>query len=507
VQSYSDRFGSGLEQIQFGSAQLVSIVLIGLIQSMIMWRFRHQYPWLKFSRQMIWRLLALCTCTIVLLSHQVPYSLAQQTVKPSLSRSAKSKPPKKVATRPKLFPKSQLPPPMIGVPESEILPPIPPDTVLPTDEKPSPKDKKPDPIPVNPYPPLPRQEIRGVWLTNNDMTTLKERSKLSQAMAQLGQLNFNTVYPVVWNSGYVTYHSQVAQQAGIQPFFYKGTEGQDILADVAAQAHRQGLTVVPWFEFGFMAPASSELAMQHPEWLTQTRNGEQTSVSDAGEVSWLNPFHPEVQKFITDLVVEIVSQYDVDGIQFDDHMSLPHQFGYDPYTLALYTQETKKQAPRNPEDAEWTRWRANKITEFMFKLRIAVKERKPRAIVSVSPNYADFAYKFHLQDWRTWINRGMVDELIVQVYGPDMNRFVNKITRPEMVEANQKISTAVGIMTGQRRKPVSMRQIQSQVQESHDRGLGVVFFYYESLWNDAPEPVRDRQLGFQYMFRSPARRV
>jgi uncharacterized lipoprotein YddW (UPF0748 family) len=48
---------------------------------------------------------------------------------------------------------------------------------------------------------------------------------------------------------------------------------------------------------------------------------------------WLNPFKPEVQQFINNLVAEIAVRYDIDGIQFDDHTALPSDFGYDPYTL------------------------------------------------------------------------------------------------------------------------------------------------------------------------------
>jgi len=169
-----------------------------------------------------------------------------------------------------------------------------------------------------------RSEIRGVWLTNNDLDVLRDRTRVQQAFKQLRQLNFNTVYPVVWNSGYVMYPSNTAKQTGIQPFVYKGNDGQDILADVIAQAHSQGLLAIPWFEFGFMAPPSSELAVNRPNWFTQKRDGSQTSDSEGGEVIWLNPFRPDVQQFITDLVLEVVTQYDGDGIQFDDHMSLPN---------------------------------------------------------------------------------------------------------------------------------------------------------------------------------------
>lgn len=142
-----------------------------------------------------------------------------------------------------------------------------------------------------------------------------------------------------------------------------------------AQARRQGVLAIPWFEFGFMAPLTSELASNHPDWLTQKQDGTQTSISAAGEVAWLNPFHPEVQKFITDLVLEIITQYDADGIQFDDHMSLPVDFGYDKYTINLYTQETGSPPPPNPHAQAWKQWRTDKITAFMFQLNRA---RKPK---------------------------------------------------------------------------------------------------------------------------------
>jgi uncharacterized lipoprotein YddW (UPF0748 family) len=352
-----------------------------------------------------------------------------------------------------------------------------------------------------------RQEIRGVWVTNNDMNILMDHAKMQDAMGQLRRLNFNTVYPVAWNSGYVMYPSAVAEAAGIQPFVFRGLDGQDMMADAIAQGHRQGLMVMPWFEFGFMAPTTSELALNHPDWLTQKRDGGQTSISAAGEVSWLNPFRPEVQQFITNLLVELVTQYDVDGIQFDDHMSLPSEFGYDAYTVALYTKETKKAPPADALDPAWVKWRANKITAFMTSLHKAVQERKPNAIFSISPNYYDFAYRLHLQDWLDWVRKGIADELLVQVYRPDMQSFLEQIGRPEIQEAQKKISTGIGVLTGLRNSPVAMAQIQSQVRAVQERGLGVSFFYYESLWDDAPESVGDRQSGFLALFPYPALRA
>ncbi len=350
----------------------------------------------------------------------------------------------------------------------------------------------------------PRQEIRGVWFTMNDFDTLRDRAKMQQALSQLRQLNFNTIYPVVWNAGYVLHPSATAQQLGIQPFVYQGTEGQDILAELAAEAHRQGLTVIPWFEFGFMTPPSSELAIARPQWLTTKADGTTTSVNDAGEVAWLNPFRPEVQQFITNLVLEVVTQYDVDGIQFDDHMALPNEFGYDPYTVALHQRETGRAPDPNHQATAWVKWRADKITAFMTQLHKAVKARKPNAIFALSPNYYNFAYKLHLQDWLTWVRKGLLDELVMQVYRTDLPSFVEQINRPEVQETQKKIPTGIGILTGLRSKPMPIAQVQAQTQAAQDQQLGVAYFYYETLWQSTPEPAAMRQAAFQSLFPYPA---
>jgi uncharacterized lipoprotein YddW (UPF0748 family) len=352
----------------------------------------------------------------------------------------------------------------------------------------------------------PPSEIRGVWLTTHDTQTVIDHDKLQTAITQLAALNFNTLYPVVWNSGYALYPSPVAQQAGIQPFIRRGLQGQDPLADLITQAHQHELLVLPWFEFGFMTPPTSELALKHPNWLTQQSNGSLTSNSAAGEVVWLNPFHPEVQKFIISLVTEVMQNYNVDGIQFDDHLSLPVEFGYDAYTRNLYRQQTGREPPSNPYNETWRRWRADQLTAFVKKLHQALKKQKPNAIFSVSPNPYETAYKSHLQDWLSWVRQGIVDELIVQVYRPDLSVFVEQITRPEIRETQGKIPTGIGILSGVRHQPVAMKFIQEKVLASRQRGLGVSFFFYSSLWEQAPEPPNERQLAFQSLFSNPAHR-
>ncbi len=352
-------------------------------------------------------------------------------------------------------------------------------------------------------------EIRGVWLTNIDSDVLFSRDRLTTAMQRLRDLNFNTIYPTVWNGGYTLYPSRVAQRTfgrsiGPEP----GLQGRDMLKEIVELGHKNGLTVIPWFEFGFMAPANSELAKRHPDWLTQRRDGTKVWKEGIEDRVWLNPFHPEVQQFIINLITEIVSNYDVDGIQFDDHFSLPIEFGYDNFTVGLYKKELPGFSPDdNPSETYWVRWRADKLNDFMAKLFRAIKASKSNCIVSVSPNPLHFSLPAHLQDWFTWERRGLVEEIVLQVYRDDLKRFITELERAEVQLAQTHIPVAVGIMTGLKNNSTPIEQIQTQVQAVRDRGLtGVSFFFYESLWNWAKETPAERENGLKSLFSVPVSR-
>ena len=356
---------------------------------------------------------------------------------------------------------------------------------------------------------MPTEEIRGVWLTNIDSDVLFSPSRLSRALERLHQLNLNTVYPTVWNWGYTLYPSGIARGTigrSLDPEI--GLRGRDILKEIIDQGHKKGMTVIPWFEFGFMAPADSELAKRYPNWILWRRDGTQIWKEGRHDRVWLNPFRPDVQQFIEDLVLEIVTKYDIDGIQFDDHFGFPSELGYDPFTVELYQQEHNGQSPpENFKDPEWLRWRADKITQYMQRIYRAIKERKPNAIVSVSPNPQRFSYEFFLTDWATWDKQGLIDELILQVYRDDINRFIGELEQPEVQTARQRIPVAIGIMTGVKPRFVAIPQIQQQVETVRDRNFsGMSFFFYESLWTLTQEPSVQRQNAIASLFPEPIKR-
>lgn len=362
-------------------------------------------------------------------------------------------------------------------------------------------------------------ELRGVWLTNVASGVLFIPWGIDRAITQLSALNFNTIYPVVWNRGHTFYKSKLAKVvtgSDADSLLNIMHGGQDVLAKIIEIARPHQLSVIPWFEYGFMTPPHSQLAKRYPDWLTMGKEGEKSTNevpleemndNSGHQQAWLNPLHPEVQEFILGLIKEVVSIYHVDGIQLDDHFGMPVKFGYDAFTVDLYRQEHDgKSPPSDPFDPEWMGWRANKITIFMAKVHQSVKAIKPNAIISLSPNSQGFAYKYYLQDWETWVRRGLVDELILQVYRHNQKSFITELEQPAVKFARTRIPVSIGILTGTSTSPMKISQIQQQVKTVRDRNFpGISFFYWESLWGSiTPEPPQQRLQVFQKLFAAKA---
>ncbi|BAQ65108.1 glycoside hydrolase family 10 protein [Geminocystis sp. NIES-3709] len=352
--------------------------------------------------------------------------------------------------------------------------------------------------------PLKNREIRGVWLTNIDSDVLFSKDKTKNAIETLNQLNFNTVYPTLWNWGYTLYPSQVAENiTGIKIDPTEGLQNRDVLTEIIKESHSRKIAVIPWFEFGFMAPADSQLAKLHPQWLTQRQDGSKIWLEgNVHERVWLNPLNPEVQNFIADLILEIVSKYDIDGIQVDDHFGYPSQFGYDPYTVELYRREHQGNLPPlDSKNPDWIQWRADKITNYMETLFKLIKQVKNNVIVSVSPNPQEFSKNEFLMDWAKWERKGLVEELIVQIYRNNMDSFNRELAQKDLKLAKDHIPTAIGILTGLKGRSIGFDLINEQVNSTREKGFGGVgFFFYESLWNFGPETATQRQSFLQNLF-------
>ena len=271
--------------------------------------------------------------------------------------------------------------------------------------------------------------IRGVWLTNVASDVLTSRKKIADAMQLLSDLNFNTVFVVTWNKTATPYYSKVLEKAiaplndpSIQTHFYN--DGRDILKEVIEEAHARGLKVIAWFEYGFAAQYGSAnggrnaILQAHPEWESRDQSGK---IANKNDFYWMNAFHPDVQQFMTDLVLEVVKNYDIDGIQGDDRLpAVSSSSGYDDYTVNLYKSQNNGQAPPvGEQNQNWVQWRSNILNAYAVDLYRKVKAIKPDCMVTYSPSPYTFSFFNYCQDWPAWVRDNVVEALSPQLYRRD----------------------------------------------------------------------------------------
>ncbi|OUL20589.1 hypothetical protein BV378_29735 [Nostoc sp. RF31YmG] len=327
-------------------------------------------------------------------------------------------------------------------------------------------------------------ETRGVWLTNTDSKVLKSQQRIAEAMNFVAETGFNVVFPVVWNKGVTLYPSQTMQQTfgvEIDPSFF----GRDPLAEVIVEARRVGLKVIPWFEYGFASSYNLNggmLLQTKPEWAARDRNGK---LLKKNGFEWMNALDTQVQEFLLNLVLEVVKNYDVDGIQGDDRFpALPCEGGYDEGTMALYRQQFHQNPPQNPQDRQWLQWRADILTEFLARLYQEVKKVNPNLIVSISPNIYDWGLKEYLQDSVTWLNRGIVDMIHPQIYRRDFLSYkciVNKLVNEQFTDATIP-KLAPGILMKLGSYCITPEYLIKAIECNRKYGIrGEVFFFYEGL--------------------------
>ncbi|MDR4987215.1 MAG: family 10 glycosylhydrolase [Bacteroidales bacterium] len=273
--------------------------------------------------------------------------------------------------------------------------------------------------------------VRAFWIPDPSHTQfLTSYENMQQGVALAKELNFNTLYVVAWAKTRTLYPSQVLAdnstytdaRDGMFTPNYTGVSG-DPLQDLISIAHAEGLKVILWYEYGFMArwgtpptPANDRILAVHPHWIGINNQGQIANYNNSDY--YYNAYNPEVQQFMTDLVMEAVNHYDIDGIQGDDRMpAMPRNSGYDEYTINRYKEEHDgEEPPANFNATSWVRWRANILNQFAKDLYDTVKAANPNLLVTNSPNPYPWAFQNLMQEWPVWLDEGVVDIMSVQCY-------------------------------------------------------------------------------------------
>lgn len=341
---------------------------------------------------------------------------------------------------------------------------------------------------------LPQQlkEFRAVKITNVDSNVLFSDQSIAEAMDYLASIGVNVILPVVWNGAYTQYQSKIMKDLfGVS--IHSQFTGRDPLRRLVVEAHRVGIEVYPWFEYGFASWYSGSnstdggpILRKFPSWALRTSDGK---ICNKNGFDWMSAVNPQVQNFISSLVKEVITNYDVDGIEFSDRIpALPVEGGYDSVTVALYKKENNNQnPPSNFRDSNWMRWRADKLNAWLYSVNDLLKSHDKNLFLSSSPSIYPWAYQEYLQDSYSWIRSGKIDHLIPQLYRYSFSEYLFELNSAiNNAGANNVSKVFAGILmnigVGSNAYLISQDYLTKSLQANRDNGVkGEAFFFYEGL--------------------------
>jgi uncharacterized lipoprotein YddW (UPF0748 family) len=162
--------------------------------------------------------------------------------------------------------------------------------------------------------------------------------------------------------------------------------------------------------------SSSHIYNAHPEWITQDSSGNYVNypVPSAGDDAPLDPGIPAVQDHLYSVFMDIVRNYDVDGIQFDYIRLLGADSGYNTTALARFQAETGfTYNPASPGALSevYEAWRRDQVAQLVQRVHAQTMLEKPWIEVSAFlVNFSDSVENL-AQGYNWWVAHGAIDVL------------------------------------------------------------------------------------------------
>jgi uncharacterized lipoprotein YddW (UPF0748 family) len=267
-------------------------------------------------------------------------------------------------------------------------------------------------------------EVRALWVDayHDGAKSPKQIDELIQT-AQAG--SFNALVVQVRRRGDTYYPSD------LDPWAPDSDPNFDALAYLIEQAHAAGIEVHAWATTlaiwgGDAPPAALDHAFNlhgpgatgRDYWLALSYSGGDRT---GDKVYYLDPGHPDAADYTVAIYAELAARYDLDGLHLD-RVRYPWQnWGYNPTALSRFQAQTGRDELPEPDDREWLQWRRDQVTALVRKMYLTATAINPQLRVSAAlsasggppsdsyPWETRTPYTHQLQDWRSWLEEGILD--------------------------------------------------------------------------------------------------
>ncbi|MCC6547773.1 family 10 glycosylhydrolase [Candidatus Sumerlaeota bacterium] len=229
----------------------------------------------------------------------------------------------------------------------------------------------------------------------------------------------------------------------------------------------------------------------HPEWLTENASGV-TYNDPVNDDAPLDPGIPAVQQYIYNVFMDVVRNYDVDGIHFDYVRLINSNAGYDSLSLAQFTTETGftySPGGGTPAlDEVYEAWRRDQISRIVQSVTKQTNLEKPNVRTSAFLVNFDDSVEALAQGYNWWVAHDAIDFLSPGCYSStvsgtvsDYDFYVSKLSQngdQNKVRLYPAIGSYLLTTTADHNSVVTTLRSNTRPAE------GFVFFDYGSLYVD-----------------------
>ena len=295
-------------------------------------------------------------------------------------------------------------------------------------------------------------EVRAAWITflefNSKGYTLNSfNSRITEMFDKIAASGLNEIYvhvrpfsDAMYRSAYFPWSKYASGRQGVDPGF-------DPLAIMVNAAHSRNLKLHAYINpYRVCTEADfDKLATNSPayKWLNDDDEDNDRNVLKFGNMYYYNPSSDDVIKLINNGVAEIVKNYDVDGVIFDDYfyptLGSNYSSKFDAEEYNDYKLETTN--PLSIVD-----WRRNNINKMVKTVYATVKKSGKNRTFGISPagnlNNLRANDKYYVDIDRWGRESGYVDYIAPQLYWgfehsicpfePTVDKWVATVINPEV---------------------------------------------------------------------------
>lgn len=255
-----------------------------------------------------------------------------------------------------------------------------------------------------------------LWLTKEGADRFVQNAK---------KAGFNVLVPCVWHGRGVSWHSKLlvpkepkwAKQKHLSPRY-------DPLKYLIQQAKIEGMKVHPWFTFSL-----------------RQRNFLGKYYDKDSPVKSFDVHRKEFQRFMIKLIIEVVNNYDIDGINLDymrtKGVCMCSQCGRNYLSHFKRNLSSDVGLLKVSPDARKNiiEWNSMPIEEFLYDLKKALILTNKDIVVSCDSHPGHQGFLLEGANSIGWLNKGLCDYVLSMDYGFKLKSgsFLNSVREPSKI--------------------------------------------------------------------------